>query len=490
MMHKTILIIFLIIGLIGNFQIALAQNDDLDLLEKIEQETKPSDGSELDLLDELAADTGATPSKNPWLEISRKLVDNVAGSLRFRSMFYTREAEERPGADLSDTHFNCLLRFNTWTGGDAWRFDVAGWVEGGNEQGVYSGVTRWFRDDAGRTERRHLEINELSGMISKSDYDLVFGKKIFKNGLSTLFSPANRLPVLDLIDPLDPKEFGLWQVKLEYYWDQYTLTGAVLPVFDGGKIPPPSSRWTGRTIDSVPRVPRDFDFRDIKAAAEDYPEIEPSNFGYFGRVKTTYHGWDMFFSVYDGLNPYPVLKVEQRNGESTAVKQNVRVGNYATGFSTTWKKWEFHGEGLYNHSYNGKDDNYANFVGGITYIIDDLAKKVFLERIDITIEYAFEWVIREQYATDYMVSSRNVRLGKNDIFTRIQFKYNKDLNFVYVSDFELEDNGRYNHFEANYAFGKGFSTKVAIETFNGNDESYYGRWNHNDRIIAEIKYAF
>ncbi len=145
---------------------------------------------------------------------------------------------------------------------------------------------------------------------------------------------------------------------------------------------------------------------------------------------------------------------------------------------------------MYNHSYNGKDDNYANFVGGITYIIDDFAKRVFLESIDITIEYAFEWMIREQYATGYTNSSRNVRLGKNDIFTRIQFKYNKDLDFVYVSDFELEDSGRFNRFEANYAFGKGFSTKVAVETFNGDDKSYYGRWRLNDRVIVEIKYAF
>ena len=474
-------------GLLGSFQIAFAQDDDLDLLKEIEQEAKPSEDSELDLLDELAEDTGVTVSKSPWLEIPMKLVDNVAGSLRFRSMFFLRDAEERPGADTSDIHYNVLLRFNTWTGGDAWRFDVAGWVEGGTEEGVYSGVTRWFQDDAGRTERRHLEINELSGMISQPNYDLVFGKKIFKNGLSTLFSPANRLLALDLIDPLDPKEFGIWQAKIDYYLNQYTLTGAVLPVFDGGKIPPPSSRWTGRTIDSDPR---DFDFRAITTAEEDYPDIKFSNFGVFGRVKTTYHGWDVFFSYYDGLNPYPVLKVEQRNGEETAVKKNVRVGNYATGFSTTWNKWEFHGEGLYNHSYNGKDDNYANCVGGLTYIIDDLAKKVFLERIDITLEYAFEWVIREQYATGYTISSRNVRLGRNDIFTRIKFKYNKDLDFVYVSDFELEDNGRFNHFEANYAFGKGLSAKVAIETFNGTDESYYGRWEYNDRIIAELKYAF
>ena len=489
-MHKTILIILLIIGLIGNFQISLAQDDDLDLLNEIEQETKPSEDLELDLLDELAEDTGVTVSKNPWLEIPRKLVDNFAGSLRFRSMFFLSEAEKRPGADLSDIQHNILLRFNSWTGGDAWRFDVAGWVEGGTEEGVYSGVTRWFQDDTGRTKRRHLEINELSGMISQPDYDLVFGKKIFKNGLSTLFSPANRLLALDLIDPLDPKEFGLWQVKIDYYLNQYTLTGAVLPVFDSGKIPPPSSRWTGRTIDSVPRVPRDFDFRVIKTAEEDYPDIKFRNFGVFGRVKTTYHGWDVFFSYYDGLNPYPVLKVEQQNGVTTAIKENVRVGNYAAGFSTAWKKWEFHGEGLYNHSYNGKDDNYANCVGGFTYIIDDLAKKVFLERINLTLEYAFEWVIRDQYAPGYTFSSKNVRLGRNDIFTRIQFKYNNDLDFVYVSDFELEDKGRYNHFEANYSFGKGFSAKVAVETFNGSDESYYGRWEHNDRIITEIKYAF
>jgi hypothetical protein len=186
------------------------------------------------------------------------------------------------------------------------------------------------------------------------------------------------------------------------------------------------------------------------------------------------------------------MREETEGGKKVRIKETVKVGNYAAGFSTTYKKWEFHGEALYNFSYDGKDDNYVSYLGGATYTIDELAKKIWLEQIDLTVEYGGEIITREQDAPNYTQSSRKTRLGKNDLYCRANFKYNEDLSVEYVSNFELEENesGRYQKVQSKYRLRDGLIWKVAVEFFNGSDNSYYGRWYRNDRILTEIEYSF
>jgi hypothetical protein len=212
--------------------------------------------------------------------------------------------------------------------------------------------------------------------------------------------------------------------------------------------------------------------------------------GYFARAKTTLKGWDLFISGYHGLNPYYVQREEQQGTSTVIIKENVKVGNYAAGFSTAYKKWEFHGEGLFNYSYDGKDDDYVSMVGGFTYTIDDWAKKIYLQKIDITLEYATEVTMKNQDAEGYTRSSRKSRMGRNNLFTRVNFKYNEYLSFQYISDFEFDPSGRYNRIQSEYKIRPGLEWTTVFEFFNGKDTSYYGRWERNDRIITDITYSF
>ena len=460
-----------------------AQDEDMDLFQDMDEQVAPEQEGDLDLLDEIAADT--TKQVSGPMKLLYQVKDNFSGSLRGRYIRYLRGAEDRENADLQDNHFDYILKFNTYTSGQNWRFEVDGWAEGGNQQHTYAGSSRWFQDSHRRI-RRHVEVNELFMILNQEVFDIYLGKKIIKNNISTLYSPADRLRPQDVHDPFDPKDIALWQTRVDYYWDQITLTGTFLPAYMGEKNPHASSRWTG----SRKGENRDFQFRDDSDVEEDYPNVEADMFGYFVRAKATYSGWDVFTSFYHGPNPFSVLMEKDRGGAPIKVKKIVKVGNYALGFSTTYKKWEFHGEALYNHSYDGKDDNYFSYVGGATYTIDDWAKKLFMEQIDITLEYAREDTVRHQYAGSFTESSKKNRIGRNDIFTRVNFKITEDLKFRYVGNFEYIDNGRYNHIESEYKIASGLVWMVALETFNGEDEGYYGRWWRNDRMMTSLEYKF
>jgi len=461
--------------------------DDLDLLNDLDKEMSPIEeksGDDLDLFGEL--EEAPVEKKDDQFKFLAQIGKNFEGSIQLRGHVFYREPEDREGLDKRNPVGEALLRFNTWTGNDTLRLDLSGWLEAGTQQDTYEGIFRWPQDKD--RQRHYLELNELYLTLFQDSYDITLGKKIFQNGISTLFSPADRYRPTDSNDPLDPKDFGIWQTKMDYYLDKFTITAAIFPVFNSGKPPSEHSRWSGDTGD-YDIYEEDADTSGNKAE-EDFPNISINNVSYFARAKTTFRGWDLFASAFHGLNPYYVLREETRGSDKVTIKENVKVGNYAAGFSTDYKKWEFHGEGLFNFSYDGKDDHYFNFVGGFTYTIDELAKKIFMEKIDVTIEYAGEAVTKKQYADEYTRSSRKSRLGRNDIFTRINFKYNEDLSFQYISDFEFDPSGRYNKIQSKYKIRQGLELTIAAEFFNGKSDSYYGRWERNDRLITALKYSF
>ncbi|HPK52882.1 MAG TPA: hypothetical protein PK114_00385 [Smithellaceae bacterium] len=461
-------------------------DENIDLLKELDTEISAEKSTD-PLKDIDKATAAAEPKKST---IKDQFVSHLSGSLRLRGMYFFRDPQERDDADMNNVMGEAMLKVSDWVGGEKWRVDVTAWAEGGSQKDTYASVFYSLQDNDRR--RKYFEVNELFLTLNQPDYNVTLGRKIFPNGLSTLYSPSDRLRPKDMNDPTDQKDYGIWQARLDYFLGQATVTAAVLPVFQSNKQPSETSRWMGskRSNDN-----RDYDFYDDGSSnkREDDPaNITVNNIGYFARYKNTYKGWDLFFSVYHGPNLYYVMREETRGTEKIRIKETVKVGNYAAGFSTTYKKWEFHGELLLNYSYDGKDDQYASGLAGATYTIDDLAKRIGLEQIDLTLEYGGEFVFRDQYANGYVQSSRKTRLGRNDIYSRANFKYNEDLSFEYVANFEMDNNdgGHYQKFQSKYRLREGLIWKTALELFNGSDNSYYGRWYRNDRLVMELEYSF
>ena len=426
-----------------------------------------------------------------------KLVKNFHGSLRLRGMQYTQNPPEREGADERNRFGNVLAKFSDKTGGKNWDINLGGWVEYGNEENTYSGTfAHEYLQDTDR-RRRILELNELYLNITGEKFNAVVGRKTITSGISTLFIPSDRMRPQDVNDPLDPKDLNLWQARGDYYLGDWTLTAAFLPVYQENKVPSETSRWMGerKQGDTV-----EADMYDAGNAnmENDRPRVSDTNFGYLLRAKTTFKGWDFFLSYYHGPNPYYVVREERRPTavpgvtQPVRIKEVVKVDYYAAGFSTTYEKWEFHGEALYNYSYGYKDDNYLSYVLGFTYTIDDWAKKVGLEKIDVTAEYANEVITNFQNAENYVSSSKKSRLGRNDFLSRVNVEYNDKLSFQFLCNFTLTtgEKGRYQKLMAKYKFRDGLISRLALELFGGQSDSLYGRWSRNDRVILEVEYSF
>jgi hypothetical protein len=334
-----------------------------------------------------------------------------------------------------------------------------------------------------------------------------------------------------LNDPLDPRDFGLWQAKLDFYMGDTSFTAAILPFFQPCKIPSVRSPWVaGALTADLPDfvlnfngempfssffelLPGSFDgfveavyfFWDIfldnlkflnvvedrvVRYVEDLPGSRPGDTGWFGRTKTSLGEWDLFVSAYQGPGFYPVLKWRDRGPFVDIIMEYPDVFNLGAGFSTTWKALEFHGEALYNRSSHRRDDSYVNYVGGMTYLENRIAKKLHLDEIAVTLEYAGEKILSEQDNPQYLVSSRYARLGRDDIFASLRLGITDDLSLHYLADLVLWDRSRFHRMGASYRIRPGLVLGVSLELFEGDGMSYFGRWRKNDRLVTMLKWSF
>lgn len=360
-----------------------------------------------------------------------------------------------------------------------------GWVEYGNEKDTYKGIGDELRDNS--RNRRYLQLAELNTVSTFGNFELTIGKKSVKVGVSTLYSPAERFKVAEGNDPIDIKEIGLWQIRGDYFKNDTTYTLVFLPVYNESKVPSKITRWSGENDNESTST--EFDGVSEDDIDKEIVNITPQNFSYLAKIKTILKGWDLFAAGYYGVSPYAVLRKDVNNSNKY-YREHPMISSISSGFATTYKKFEFHGEGYLQHSPQGKDDDFFNYVLGSTYTLDEWVQYIWLDRIDATIEYAGEVILKDQYADNYERSSKDQRAGRNNILGRFNAKINEKLNLEWYFTRSFDDKGYMHHYGANYKFKGGVTLKAFFDFFDGPKDSYYGKWRNNDRFMAFLEYKF
>ncbi len=494
----------------------------------------PAPGEDQDLLDELDTlmDSGQEDgTKKEAVKADQEIGDQISkhflGELRLRGYgFFKDSPNPSPFVDDSDYVGEVLLKGSTWVQRDFWSVHASGWFEAGTQEDTYTWDGIGFLPRDRNRERNHLELNELYLTLSGENKDLTLGRKVFRPGISTIYSPSVRYRFLDLNDPLDWKDLGAWQATLDYYSGDTTFTGSIRPVYQPTKIPSSQSRWMlGSFGTDAPGIgpgglpnfnfnilPGSFDelvgilyyFWNLIIGGDlgnalagrnvifqyDIPDYDPEDYGYYGRVKTTFGLWDVYGSVYHGPGIYPVLRYADLGNVVAVVGEIPNVFNLSSGFSTTYKGFEFHGEALYNRTEDNKDDDYINYVVGVTYSDQVYVRKLGIERADVTVEYAGEKITRDPDPNERTISSRDARLGRDDIFVNLLLMVRDDLRFHYLGDIVFWNRSQFHRFGGTYRIRPGLNLGLNFEFFSGDETSYFGRWRDNDRVIATLTWSF
>jgi hypothetical protein len=466
---------------------------------------RPEEAGGLDLLDDLEAETAPVPEGEAAEEenLLYKLGSNLSGRARTRGQLFFEhpDTEGNPNMDRENAFGELLLELETFTGTKDWRLGLSGWVQGGTQTSTYGGVTHFIQDR--QSKRRYAHLNEAYGQITGLDLgpgalDITAGTKIFKNGIATLYSPGDRYSAADFTDPLDTFTLGVWQLRTDYSIGNFTITTALLPVFQRAIEPHEDSRWLANSADfSFPGTDATIDVKT------DVPDLSPNNFSYFGRLAGTVAGWDFFVAPYWGMSSAFITRgvvTDPMQLPTDVTKDIPHVFNLSAGFATVlFERYQFHGEMLYNYARDSEDDDYFTGVIGFTYKFDSLPGWMRSDFIEVTLEYAGEKILDLQTkdALDatgtlrFLKSSRDARLGRNNILIGITYQVNDDLSFQINTANQIERADHLLHAEGKYQIREDFFFILGLDEFSGEDpDTFYGRWERNDRVTGIFEYIF
>ena len=434
--------------------------------------------------------------------IVERLIGNINGNTNFRYnwFFFLLDVEENasPEPDNKRHIFETHSQFESYTGGEFWRFNFEATTDFGNQTNAYipgfedleaRDWQDWFQDI--KRERRYLLLNQYYFSLFFNNFDFFIGRRTIDNTLSSIYGPADIYTPEDANSPFNPTDIGRYMIELDYYFGNASITAAILPIYQGGKSFSPLSRW------GYYKFKEQQDEENINAQEESedderrYTDISWGNISYLLKLKSTFSGLDIFITAFYGLADNTVSKVtinEQDEEEKEIIV--IPVINASGGFSGTIKKLEMHGEALFNYSIGSKDDDYLRYLLGSRYIIDGFAERVPLDRIDIILEYGGEWLINEQSHEDYQDSTEDRRTMKNTLLTSIQVQFTEDILFGILAQYDFNQWGGTLIGNLNYRGFENFDLELTGQYFLAPENSDYYYWRHNHRLLASVTYSY
>lgn len=362
------------------------------------------------------------------------------------------------------------------------------WLEAGGIETKIDLVLQFGSESDQYDSRRVIYPSQLYVKKRIEDSDLIAGYKYVEDGISTLYSPSNRLARVDGDHPTDPDKLGVWQASWTYYSSGNNSSELrLMPYFKESRIPPESSRWMA--------VKGDFNLVGIDYEGNEAGDGQTSenkihhgvkDIGYMVKQKVTVENADLFASAYRGYLPQPVTKRSDNKSEKEYIKGVLVSG----GFSTARGTWEYHGELVYQIPVNRKDDQYINYVLGAEHDINLLFGIKGIDSAKLTVEYANEWVIKDRNHPDYPVDQKPARVGRNAVYILQRVDIDDKNKVFYRSSCNISKGDNMHRVGYEYEFGEGNSAEVGYEWFNGKQETHFGRWSDNDRLIFKFTKKF
>jgi hypothetical protein len=158
--------------------------------------------------------------------------------------------------------------------------------------------------------------------------------------------------------------------------------------------------------------------------------------------------------------------------------------------ATTVGKFELHGEMTGTVPKNGKSDTYLNPCLGVEYDLNNLTNFEEIDSAKFALEYAYEWVLEQQYNQTYPVRLDQIRPGRNTLFAGwkidIQGKHEPFYGMIY--------NIRYNDYSQRvgykYKCKDGLSFELSYEWFDGPFDTLLGQGRYNNCFIAQAVKKF
>ena len=336
--------------------------------------------------------------------------------------------------------------------------------------------------------RRYLDVKEGALTLKAGPAKLELGKLIYAWGTADAFNPTDNFAPYDYLDIIDRLKMAVYSASLSAPVGPVQMQAIFIPFFTPSRNPLVDGRWTP-SISAEGGVGLDIP-AGVQIEQRQIPGRDMDNMMYAVRMKTTVSGWDLSASYYYGHEYVPIVRVDQPGAGTvrfTPVYRHLQVPGFD--FSTTFEKFEFHGE--FALKFEDRDVKDSRFQGsiGLNYTWDDVGVKG-IEQIMFIIEHTREEFL-SNHNPNFFVDGNFINAFRNALAGRVQLKFNEEtqLSFSGTMDFEKAANYFF-QIKLAHKFTDEYHIETGFDDIAGPLDSFWGKWRDNDRFFLFAKYFF
>lgn len=351
-------------------------------------------------------------------------------------------------------------------------------------------IQGWFNGPGQHYQKvRHADLTAAWLKYEGEDFELLAGKDAISIGLLELYSPSDRFGLWDGTDPLSTSALGVWQLGLNYFIDDDTISLRFIP-FDKRSISPGlGSRWAGSSGSSV------FTSLTSNSSVVDfYHPTHFENMGYLALYEGAREGMDFFGFAHHGPSSYSALSSTTRNAldPNSLVLELVNPISFSTGvgLSRVVDEWKFTGEMVYQRTYNGRDEDFIRYGAGLSYTDSKFANFVGLDKITSIVEFTGDEIISDAYADDWVQSSKLARPFRRTVFLRVVVEHNEDISYFAGSTVNVKYEDHTFGAGIEYRPNDNLKLQMSGAFFEGNSDTHFGRWTDNEYVKLGAEYSF
>ena len=351
---------------------------------------------------------------------------------------------------------------------DRFSFNLAGYAAAAVPDDPRQGGPSLLAGDS--SDARHGEVTALNLTWMGPGISVIAGKADLTMGVAEVHSSVDRFEPSDYSDPLHSRRLGRIQLRGDVQIGDDTATLVLLPVEELSRTPSASANWVG--LGDLISLMR---WNDIPTDVRD-PALTNGALIRYAGVRD---GYDFFVGAHYGPGAYATTRLDG----GALVKSWPDALSGFGGAVATVGNWRIYGEALFQHTFNGWDQDFLRYTVGASVRLFDIAATLGVQEIIPTLEFADDIVTADTLSSSLYMSSATERPFNSTLIGKLRVKVSDDLGVTWISGFNVVDHGYGALIGLDYQLSDGLLLNAQAGMTGGPSTSQIGEFG-NSRVFT------